>query len=192
MHTGFPVTNFLDLVSLKIRSHGDGEEALFPALPLMKKLQTLDLVVHQGWLLRSLPQSLREVALEYLSSAGWDDRVIPALQQLLDLEELKIKIQRFSEDTLATLSSDLRPFLALQRLSTFRVRPREAWTPGALRALGEFQDELVRSASVVTALTVRVAADLLARSPVLERWVHIAAGTDHQPGSAPSPPAELG
>ncbi len=156
MHAGFPVANFLDVVSLSIACLEDvGEEELFTALPLMKKLQTLDLVVHQGWLLRSLPQSLCEVTLVYTTAARWDERIVPALQQLPELECLKILVRWSGEDTdsedsdaeetPATLSCDLRPFTALRKLRTFQVGPRGAWAPSSLRALGELQDELVRS-----------------------------------------------
>ena len=163
MHPGFPVANFLGVVTLSIEcDEEEGEEALFAALPLMQKLQTLDLKVHQGWLLRSLPQSLCEVALEYASAAGWDDRVVPALQQLPELQHLRILLSWNGKDTEpqysdsedsdaeeapATLSCDLRPFTALQKLCTFQGGPRGAWAPSSLRALGELQNELVRSSS---------------------------------------------
>ena len=128
-----------DLVSLCVRWNDDGddsnEEALFSALPLMSKLRTLDLVVDRGWLLRSLLQSLCEVALDYLSGEGWDGRVIPALQQLPELKDLKIKIKWRSGDTPAMLSSDLRPFMAMQKLCSLELGPREAWTPCSLIAL---------------------------------------------------------
>ena len=147
MHDGFPMSNFLDLISLRIRCDEDDEEALFSVLPLMKKLQTLDLGVHQGWLLRSLPKGLCEVALQYPPGARWDDSVIPALQELPELKSLKIKIQRYGEDPLATLSSDLRPFMAMQQLNTFQVGYRSCWTLDSLRALEEFENELAVSGS---------------------------------------------
>ena len=158
MHAGFPVANFLDVVSLSVECRkDDGEEELFAALPLMKKLQTLELKVHQGWLLTDLPQSLCEVALEYTSVAGWDDRVIPALQKLPELQHLKIFLRwngkdsdtegSDAEEEPATLSCDLRPFTALQKLCTLQVGPREAWAPSSLRTLGELQAELVMSSS---------------------------------------------
>ena len=90
MHPGFPLTNFLQLMWLRIECRETEEKQLLEALPLMTSLQTLQLGLCQGRLLRSLPQSLYQVTLHYTTSAGWNDGVIPVLQQLPRLRELEI------------------------------------------------------------------------------------------------------
>ena len=146
VHTGFPVSNFVDLVSLSIECSAADEEVLFSALPLMQDLQTLDLGINQGILLQCLPHSLCEVTL-HPHARGWDNAIIPVLQQLPDLKNLEINIQRYSHDTLAMLSGNLRPFVAMQKLCTFQLGPWKAWTPSSFKALGQFEVELTRSGS---------------------------------------------
>ena len=89
MHPGFPLTNFLDMVSMSIESVADNEKELFRALPLMRRLLSLDLTVNQGNLLQSLPQGLHDITLYFSGCDDWDNAVIPVLQQLPELRELK-------------------------------------------------------------------------------------------------------
>ena len=123
IHPGFPVSNLMGLISLSIACHAEDEEVLLSALPMMQKLRTLDLAISQGWLLQGLPQSLCEVALQLLRESGWDNAIIPVLQQVVNLKDLRISIQRYSEDAVATLSCDLRPFMAMEKLCTFQLGP---------------------------------------------------------------------
>lgn len=113
---------------------------------MMQKLQTLDLGVSEGKLLQGLPHSLREVSLQFLCSTSWDIAVIPLLQQLSNLKDLKIGF-RYGSETLVALSCDLRPFMEMQSLCTFQLGPWEAWTPDSFKALGQFEVELMRSGS---------------------------------------------
>ena len=139
----------MDLASLSIGCHADAEEVLFSALPLMQRLHTLDLGINQGRLLQGLPHSLCEVRLHFTHVTGWDDAVIPVLQRLSGLKELKINIQLYSEDTLARLSGDLRPCMAMQKLCTFQLGPWKAWTPSSFKALGLLEAELIKSGSTL-------------------------------------------
>ncbi len=91
MHPGFPLSNFLDMVSLTIACHIDQEEQLYRQLPLMRRLVMLKLRTMHGKLLQSLPQSLDELALDFIGVEAWDDAVIPVLQQLPELRKLKVK-----------------------------------------------------------------------------------------------------
>ncbi len=149
IHAGFPLTNFLDLIFLGIDCPDTCEEQLCEALPLMTKLQTLQLFLSQGRLLQSLPQSLCEVTLHFMPARGWDDALIPVLQQLPELRDLWIFFCTTDEDTyhLASLSCDLRPFMAMHKLRTLHLGDWQAWTPSPLRALGEFHEELLSSGS---------------------------------------------
>ncbi len=144
IHSGFPMSNLMHLVSLSIKCQADDEKQLFQALPLMQNLQTLNLGVHQGSLLQGLPHSLCKVSLHYTRDGGWDTAVIPELQQLSNLEDLEIIIEACST---AALSSDLRPFMEMQRLCTFQLGPYDAWTPGSFSALAQLEVELMRSGS---------------------------------------------
>ena len=147
MHTGFPISNLMQLVLLSIKCDADDEAQLFQALPLMQKLQTLDLGINKGSLLQGLPHSLREVSLHYLCAESWDNAVIPELQQLSNLEDLKIIIQEEEDISPAAFSSDLRPFMGMQKLCTFELGPWASWTPGSFRALGQFEAELMKCGS---------------------------------------------
>ena len=146
IHTGFPLSNLMELVSLSIQCYDD-EETLFPALLLMQRLQTLDLGIYQGKLLQGLPHSLHKVSLHFNCNISWDDAVIPMLQHISNLKDIEILIESYSKSTLAVLSGDLRPFMKMQRLCTFRLGPCYAWTPGSFKALGQFEVELMRSGS---------------------------------------------
>ena len=145
MHPGFPMSNLMQLVSLSIKCHADDEMQLFHALPLMQKLQTLDLGINEGSLLQGLPHSLCEVNLHYTRAEGWDNAVIPELQQLSNLEKLQIIMEE--GDSTAALSSDLKPFMGMQKLFTLRLGPWELWTPGTFKALGQLEVELMKSNS---------------------------------------------
>ena len=147
IHTGFPLSNLMELVSLSMKCYGTHEETLFQALPLMQRLQTLDLGINRGELLQGLPHSLREVSLHFTRNISWDDAVIPMLQRLSNLKDLKILIASYSEYTLTELSSELMPFMETQRLRTFQLGPWDAWTPGSFKALGQFEVELMRAGS---------------------------------------------
>lgn len=154
MHTGFPLTIFLDMVSLSIECTYNGEQELFQALPLMKRLVSkrlvsLDLNVNQGKFLRSLPQGLCEVSLDFNHYSDWDDAVIAMLQKLPELRELRLKFWSRVQCSLARLSSHLRPFIGLPKLRILQLGEWQAWTPDTLRALGQFEAELVRSGSKI-------------------------------------------
>ena len=147
IHAVFPLSNLIDLVSLSIESGVNDEAKLFQALPMMQNLQILDLGVNEGKLLQGLPYSLHEVSLQFAGSTSWDNAVIPMLQQLLNLKNVKILVKLCGRDACAVLSCDLRPFIEMQRLRTFQLGPWEAWTPGSFRAPGQFEVELMRSGS---------------------------------------------
>ena len=149
IHPGFPLTNFLDLVSLSIECTYDGEDELCQMFPQMTKLKTLDMCINEGRLLQSLPQSLCAVSLMFMAGESWDGAVLPVLQQLPELTDLTIDIQTFG-DALATLTSDLsklRPFMAMQKLCSLQLGDWQAWTASSLRMLGQFEAELARSGS---------------------------------------------
>ena len=80
---------------------------------------------------------------------GWNDGVIPVLQQLPELSDLDIFFCTIVEGAhhLASLSCDLTPFMAMQKLRTLRLGDWQAWTPSSLRKIGEFHDELLSSGS---------------------------------------------
>ena len=147
LHDGFPVSNLMELVSLTVQCPKDVEEKLSSVLPLMQNLQTLDLGINQGMLLQGLPHSLREVSLEFTNAKDWDNALIPVLQQLTDLRDLKISIRWDCADAPAMLSCDLMPFLAMPKLRTFQLGPWKAWTPSSFNALWQFEVELARSGS---------------------------------------------
>ena len=136
MHPGFPMTNFRALLSLKIECRQEDEEAFFPELPLMESLQTLDLSISEGKLLKGLPRSLRNVQLHYYDE-GWNDCIIPALQQLPKAEDLRIDIQLYQNRLSCMLSHDLMPFMAMQKLSLLQLGSWEVWASSSLKALGQ-------------------------------------------------------
>ncbi len=148
MHSGFPVSNFLHLYALSIECSFDEEQQLFEVLPLMEKLDSLDVGIFRGSLLQSLPQSLSHVSMHYHAAEAWHDAVIPLVQQLPQLWKLEIRIQIFGNER-ARLCSDLRPFLAMQKLRKLQLGEWRAWSPGSLRALGQFEAELARSGSKI-------------------------------------------
>ena len=151
MHDGLPLTTFLNLISLRVECEGGHEELLFPSLPMLTKLQTLELVVSQGSLLQSLPRSLCTVSLYYPDGECWDSQILPALQRLPELREVNIEVddyeEDYEEDCLASLSCDLQPFMALQHLHILQIGGRRAWAPSSLRALGQFEADLIRAGS---------------------------------------------
>ena len=149
MHNGFPLTNFLDLVTLKIECECDQEEEFFQSLPLMTKLQTLELGIYKGDLLRSLPQSLRQVGLYFIACECWDSHIIPVLQQLSELRELTIEVSGcvYGSESPASLSCDLRPFMSMRHLHTLTIGMWRAWTPSSLSALAQFEAELIKAGS---------------------------------------------
>ena len=146
IHPGFPLSNFLDMVSLSIECQYEGEGQLYQTLPLMKRLTMLNLRVKQGRLLQSLPQSLSEVDLEFVGREAWDDAVVPVVQQLPELRVLRFEFC-LGPSNLARLSSNLRPFMLQQKLRILELGEWQAWTPDTLRALGQFEAELLRSGS---------------------------------------------
>ena len=148
MHPGFPMSNFSHLGSLSIECPYEEEQQLFQVLPLMEKLHTLDLGIFRGSLLQSLPESLEHVSLHYHTSEAWHDAVIPMAQRLPQLWKLEVRIQTFGNER-ARLCSDLRPFLAMQKLRHLQLGSWRAWSPASLRALGQFEAELARSGSKV-------------------------------------------
>ena len=148
MHPGFPMSNFQCLGLLSIECPYEEEEQLFQELPHMEKLHTLDLGIFRGSLLQSLPQSLGHVSMHYHTSEAWHDAVIPLVQRLPELWKLEIRIQTFGNDR-ARLCSDLRPFIAMQKLRYLQLGDWRAWSPASLRALGQFEAELARSGSKI-------------------------------------------
>ncbi len=148
MHDGFPLTNFLDLVSIDLKCDMDGEYKFMRVLPEMKKLQKLRLDVWEADSFLSFPQSLRKVELRFICLGDWSNSAIPLLQELPELTELSIELEFDPRDPSgANLSADLKPFMAMQKLRTFQLGHWEAWSPSTFKALGELEAELVRSGS---------------------------------------------
>ena len=148
MHAEFPLTNFLDLVSLDLKCNLDDEWKFMRVLPQMTKLQDMRLEIWEADSFVSLPRSLCRVELRFICGGAWDNNIIPLLQELPELGDLYIELEwDFLEHTLANLSGDLRPFLAMQKLRTFRLGPWDAWSASTFKALGQLEEELVRSGS---------------------------------------------
>ena len=78
---------------------------------------------------------------------AWDDAVIPVLQQLPQLEHLRMEIHSWSGHSPARLSGNLMPFMAMPKLSTIKLGQWQSWTASSLRLLGQYQAELLRSGS---------------------------------------------
>ena len=101
LHEGFPLSNLLGLTRLVLstseyREEG-AEEALFKGLPLMTRLQLLDLSVTRDRLSgkHALPASLREIRLFYwgmtAATSRWDSSLVPILHQLPAVEVIKLQ-----------------------------------------------------------------------------------------------------
>ena len=153
VHKGFPSTNLAGLTYLCI-DDADGPDA--EALPLMTRLHTLKFQVWQlGRLPAKLPNSLRDLTLVFSTDERWDSLVIPLVQQLPEVESIRIDIHSHRRDLIGHLSLDhnLRPFLAMRSLRHLQFwnsmyckgNAPQLWKASALRQLGELEAEVVRS-----------------------------------------------
>ena len=148
MHDGFPLTNFLSLVSLDLQCDPDEEWEFMKVLPQMKKLQNLRLEIWDADSPLSFPHSLCKMELRFLCRGDWNESLIPLLQELPELRDLKIELEVDDRDpSSADLSSDLRPFMAMQKLRIIQLGPWEAWSASTFKALGQLEEEVVRSGS---------------------------------------------
>ena len=148
MHKGFPITNLLGLTYLS--SDGacgdDSEAVLFQGLPLMTRLQALELHINVCSLPASLPSSLRDLTLTFCDSRAWDSSVIPLVQQLPGAEAIRIYVETKRNAFMGSQSLDhnLRPFLAMKLLKLLVLGSPQVWMPSALCQLGELEAEAIR------------------------------------------------
>ena len=74
-------------------AYGSNSKAeLFQALPLMTRLNALDLCINRGGLPGSLPSSLQYVTLTFNDHRAWDSSVIPLVQQLPEAVSIHIHV----------------------------------------------------------------------------------------------------
>ena len=129
-------------------AYGSNSKAeLFQALPLMTRLNALDLCINRGGLPGSLPSSLQYVTLTFNDHRAWDSSVIPLVQQLPEAVSIHIHVhsRRSAYIGDSSLDHDLRPFLAMKSLRFLVLGSPRVWMPSALCQLGEFEAEVVRS-----------------------------------------------
>ena len=149
IHEGFPITNLLGLTYLSLDVSYDTvtEAALLQGLPLMTRLHVLNMRIKTCSLPAILPGSLRDITLSFSYDKAWDSSVIPLLQQLPGVESIRvIPLPQgicFLGDR--SLDCDLRPFLAMKSLKVLQLGDSRVWKASALRQLGEFEAEVVRS-----------------------------------------------
>ena len=149
IHEGFPITNLIGLTYLSVDVSYDTvtEAALLQGLPLMTRLRILDMRIKTCSLPATLPGSLRDITLSFSYDRAWDSSVIPLLQQLPGVESIRvIPLPQgifFLGDR--SLDCNLRPFLAMKSLKVLQLATSQVWKASALRQLGEFEAEIVRS-----------------------------------------------
>ena len=149
IHEGFPITNLTGLTYLSLDVSYDTvtEAALLQGLPLMIGLHVLDMRIGSCGLPAILPGSLRDITLSFSYHKAWDSSVIPLLQQLPGVESIRVHplpqgICFLGDES---LDCDLRPFLAIKSLKLLQLGDSQVWKASALRQLGDFEAEIVRS-----------------------------------------------
>ena len=149
IHESFPITNLMGLTHLSLSGRYDSNSRaeLFQALPLMTRLNTLDLCINRGGLPGSLPSSLQHVTLTFNGHRAWDSSVIPLVQQLPEAVSIYIDVHTTRSAYIGdqSLDHDLRPYLAMKSLRFLVLGSPRVWMPSALCQLGELEAEVVKT-----------------------------------------------
>ena len=149
IHKGFPITNLIGLTYLSLDGGYDtkSEAMVFQELPLMTRLQFLELHIGMCSLPANLPSTLRDLTLFFSADRVWDSSAIPLLQQLPEAESMCIYIHPKHKAFIGvqSLDHDLRPFLAMKSLEFLQLGDSQIWKASALSQLGELEAEVVRT-----------------------------------------------